>query len=317
MDKKNQNETIIIEVEISQTDAKRGPYKYIEGISEILPYNTSICNFISSQSILPINGKNKTDYYFIPYPRLKEEVYNKWIKINKAYKLILGPIFVPKKWSSFPNINVWNEKRFLNIIKNVKGIGVHSSRVRNFLAQKSNTINYIKKYKIMRACSNLKPKYVKSFNKRKIDILFFEKYEDLGRKQQGNELIKLFKNSTKIVEKIEYGNYTKENMQKLANDSKFIIYFSFYDTGAIGLKEIQNYGVLAFTHQNDLVINKDTTFNIPELSNEYDMKSAYKIIIKNIEKIVKMNPNSTKIASINQEYNKCQNTLDDLCNGLL
>lgn len=95
------------------------------------------------------------------------------------------------------------------------------------------------------------------------------------------------------------------------------IYFSFYDTGAIGLKEIQNYGVLAFTHQNDLVINKDTTFNIPELSNEYDMKSAYKIIIKNIEKIVKMNPNSTKIASINQEYNKCQNTLDDLCNGLL
>ena len=44
-------------------------------------------------------------------------------------------------------------------------------------------------------------------------------------------------------------------MTELAYNSKYIIYFSFYDTGAIGLKEIQNYGVFAFSHQKDLVIN--------------------------------------------------------------
>lgn len=319
INKNYQNESIIIEVDISQTktNTKRGPEIFIEGIKEILPYNTSICRFISSHIILPINGKNKSDYFFISYPLLKEETYNQWIKIQKAHKLILGPNFVPKYWNYFPIINVWNEKRFLNIIKNVKGIGVHSERVRNYLAQKSNTFKFIKKYKIIRPCSNLKPKYIKPFIKRKVDILFFEKYADLNRRQQGKELLKFFNNSSKAIEKLEYGYYTNEKMQRLANDSKFIIYYSFYDTGAIGLKEIQNYGVFAFTHQKDLVINKDTTFLIPELSNENNLQIAYKIIIGIIEKIIKTHPNSEEIAKLNQEYNKCQNSLDDLCKGLI
>ena len=103
----------------------------------------------------------------------------------------------------------------------------------------------------------------------------------------------------------------------MANDSKFIIYFSFYDTGAIGLKEIQNYGVLAFTHQMDLVINKDTSFFVPELADKYDMNLAYKIIMEKIKKIIKLNPNTKLIARKNQKINKCQNSLDDLCKSLL
>ena len=101
-------------------------------------------------------------------------------------------------------------------------------------------------------------------------------------------------------------------MLKFAKNSKFIIYFSFFDTGAIGLKEIQNYGVFAFSHQKDLVIDKETSFFVPELANEKDMKNAYNIIIKKINYITNLNPNLDIIAKKNQEINKCENSLNDL-----
>ena len=105
-------------------------------------------------------------------------------------------------------------------------------------------------------------------------------------------------------------------MEELANDSKFIIYFSFFDAGPIGLIEIQNHGVILFTHQKEFILDKNTGFFIPELANEHDMKYAFKIIMKKIEKISKSNPNLELIAKINQENNKCEKALEDLCNNL-
>ena len=105
-------------------------------------------------------------------------------------------------------------------------------------------------------------------------------------------------------------------MAYLANNTKFIIYFSFFDTGAIALKEIQNYGVFAFSHQRELIIHNETGFYVPELADEYDMNKAYKIIMKKIEIITNLNPNAQTIAKINQEINKCQNALNDLCENL-
>ena len=75
-------------------------------------------------------------------------------------------------------------------------------------------------------------------------------------------------------------------MIKLANNAKFIIYFSFYDTGAIGLKEIHNYGVIAFTHQKEFVISNDTSFFVPELADEDNIDSAYKIILNKSKNLV-------------------------------
>jgi uroporphyrinogen-III decarboxylase len=106
-------------------------------------------------------------------------------------------------------------------------------------------------------------------------------------------------------------------MKYLANNSKFIIYFSFFDTGAIGLKEIQNYGVFAFSHQRELIIHKDTGFFVPELDNKKDMSKAYKIIMKKIEIITNLHPNTKSFAKINQNINKCQNALKDLCENIL
>ena len=282
---------ITIEIDITGIFYKRGPGIFLKGINDILPYNTNNCHFISSQTIYPSIIKKKSKYYFIPYPQFNELIYNKWIKVRKSNKLILGPNFVPSSWKHFPNNKIWKEKRFSEIIKQVKGIAVHSERVKNYLAKKTKTINFYKKFKIIRPCTNIKPKNI--------------------------QILNLFKNSSKIVERLKYGNYTKEKMEYLANNTKFIIYFSFFDTGAIGLKEIQNYGVFTFCHQSDLIIHKNTGFYVPELANEKDMIKAYKIIMKKIEIITNLQPDTKYIAKINQEINKCQNALNDLCLSLI
>lgn len=309
---------IIIELEtFGSRIGEGGPAKFVRGMKELLPYNTSYCKFISSERITPNNGKNKSDYFYLPFPLISESFYEEWVNMTRASNLLLGPCFVPSYWRNFPNKNIWKERRFREILKTIKGVVVHSIRVRNHLSQRSNTTDLIKKYKIVRPCTNLMPKYVNSFDNRTIDILFFEKYPDLDRRKQAIQLLNLFNNSSKKIERIAYGNYTKDIMIELANNSKFIVYFSFFDTGAIGLKEIQNHGVFAFSHQKDLVISKKTSFYIPELTNETDMNEAYINIMKKIEIISSKHPNTQLISKINQEINKCQNALDDLCKSLL
>ena len=180
------------------------------------------------------------------------------IKEKIFKKFILGPNFVPMNWNSFPDQNYWYEKKFSFLLNLSKGIAVHSERVRDYLSNRTNTSDYLRKFKIIRPCTNLKPNKILSFRKRKIDILFFEKYADLNRSKQGGKLLNLFKNTTKILKNIKYGEYNKEIMEELASNSKFIIYFSFFDTGAIGLKEIQNYGVIAFSLQKEFIIDNET-----------------------------------------------------------
>jgi len=95
-----------------------------------------------------------------------------------------------------------------------------------------------------------------------------------------------------------------------------MIYFSFYDTGAIGLKEIQNYGVFAFTLQKVLAIHKKTSLYIPELENIDNMEPAFNIIMQKMKAISDSNPNTRIIARINQEINRCERALDDMCKGI-
>ena len=181
---------------------------------------------------------------------------------------------------------------------------------------KSNNTDLLNKFIILRPCSYNMPNNIKPFEKRKIDIILFEKYPDSNRRRQGEQLFNLLNSTKKRIERIFYGNYRKSEIFNLANNSKFIIYFSFYDTGAIGLKEIQNYGVLTFSHQMDLVISNKTGFYIPELEFK-DMKPAFIKIIKIIENISKEHPNTKLISQINQEITDCKRSLDDLCNGIL
>ena len=313
--RKKNKKSYLIEIEIVKIKG-RGPVIFNKGLSEILPYNTKDCSFIASQGIYPNNAKNKVDYFYISYPFFNESIYNEWIKINKADKLILGPNYVPVNWYKFPDKIYWKERRFNEILKTVKGIAIHTDRVKNHLALRTHTEDMIKKYKIIRPCTNLKPKNINKFEDRKIDILLFEKYADLDRKQQGELLLHLFKQSGKKIEQLIYGNYTKEMMQQMANNTKFLIYFSFFDAGPIGLIEIQNYGVILFTHQKEFVLDNNTSFYIPELNNK-NIENAYKVINRKIEMITNKMPNSKLIAEKNQENNKCEKSLEDLCQSII
>ena len=262
---KHKKNKILVKVDITGSKkGKSGPSKFVRGINEILPYYSDKCTFIPLRNIYFINKRNEADYFFLPFSQITELFYENLVHVNKTNKILLGPVFVPILWNNFPDNNVWKERRFSEILNNVKGIVVHSNRVRDYLAEKSNiSHNIFKKFKIARPCTNLKPKKINSFKNRVNDIIFFEKYGDLNRTKQAFKLLELFRFTSIKIERLVYGSYTENQMRYLANNSKFIIYFSFYDTGAIGLKEIQNYGVFAFSHQKDLVIDKNTSFFIP------------------------------------------------------
>jgi len=301
---KKLNHNILIEIDTSKLKRSRGPGAFLKGIYEVLPFYSNNCLFISSSII---NFIFKPDYYYFPIFTFNENYFNKLIQNKIIHKYILGPNFVPQNWFLFPNREIWFERRFSEILNVTKAIAVHSNRISKYLVERSDTTNNIRKFKIAKACTNLNPKKINSFKKRKIDILFFEKYADLNRRKQGEKLLSILKNTKKKIVSIEYGEYNKEMIQNLANDSKFIIYFSFYDTGAIGLKEIQNYGVISFSLQKDLIIDNKTCFYIPELENMDNMIPASNKIISIIEKISDKNPNSQLIAKKNQLINHCKN----------
>jgi len=47
------------------------------------------------------------------------------------------------------------------------------------------------------------------------------------------------------------------------------------------------------------------------------MSQAYQIIMEKIKIVTNLNPDTQSIAKINQNINKCQNALNDLCESLL
>ena len=223
---------------------------------------------------------------------------------------------VPNNWYKFPNTNIWQERKFREILSSIKGVVVHSNRVRDHLMIKSNTQDLINKYILLRSCTNNLPNDIKPFQERENVIILFQKYADSDHRKQGKQLLSLLKKTNKKIKQLNYGNYKREDEFILANNSKFIIYFSFYDCGPVALKEIENYGVITFTLQKDFVINNESGYYIPELELD-NITLVFNKIIKIIEEISNKNPDSIKIAKQNQNYNKCQRALDDICDYII
>jgi hypothetical protein len=157
----NKKKSILIEVDISKSNSgNRGPSKFVQGIKEVLPYNTNECIFIPLKNIFLINNSKNSNYFFLPFS-ISESFYNNLIFLNKAKNILIGPSFIPTNWNSFPNNKIWKERKMLEILNSVKGIVVHSNRVRDYLSKKSNSSkNLIKKFKIVRACTNLMPENI-------------------------------------------------------------------------------------------------------------------------------------------------------------
>ena len=213
---KSNQKQIIIEIDISGSKiGNRGPAKFVQGINEILPYKTNMCIFISLGEINPINGKNKSDYFYLPFPLFSQSIYNEWVNKSIAKKLILGPCFVPINWNYFPNKKYWKERRFKELLKTIKGLVIHSNIIKEYLSERSNTTDLSKKFIIVRPCTNLMPRFINSFENRKIDIIFFEKYADLNRRKQAILLLNLFNKTSKIIKRMIYGTVKIVDISKL------------------------------------------------------------------------------------------------------
>ena len=102
----------IIEIDISGAKrGYRGPTTFVRGIKAFLPYKTNLCTFIPKNKLFPINKTQKSNYIYLPYPRLSESIYDKLVNISIASNIIFGPCFVPCSWNRFPNQKIWKEKR--------------------------------------------------------------------------------------------------------------------------------------------------------------------------------------------------------------
>ena len=140
----------VIGVDITKPKEKRGgPAMLINGISKALPYETKYFKFVPLDGIYP-SDKKEIDYYYFPYPSMGENTYEEWKNIQRANSLLLGPAFIPANWREFPNNKYWPERKFKEILSTIKGIIVHSERVRDHLIEKSKTQDLINKFIILR-----------------------------------------------------------------------------------------------------------------------------------------------------------------------
>lgn len=266
---------------------------------------------------------NQIQFYYIPdgtgfcknAPRIAKK------DPEKLLNTIYGPFNVPLIWNQFPSREFCTERKFSRSLDMMGLYIVHSTRVRDYLAQKSRTTNKLQKYGIMQACTNLKPPEIKPFNQRRYDIILYEKYADLNRELDGQTLYKLILKANFTVLRLSYNGgvknasgYNYSSLIQIAKNTKFIIYFSFWDTGAISLKEIQNFGVYSFSVQQDLIYNQTGLF-VPELDGK--IEAASEIILNKIKNISIEGIDTQKVADFNQYQNSCQRSLEDLCNEVV
>ena len=116
---------ILIEVDISKAKFQgRGPVELQKGISKVLPYESKYCKFIPFDGINITNLPSNIDFFYISYPSITEQSYMKCLHENKLKKIILGPVFVPANWFRFPNLKLWKERRFREILISLKASSI-------------------------------------------------------------------------------------------------------------------------------------------------------------------------------------------------
>ena len=145
-----------MDINIGNGTIKSGSFQLKYSLSKILPYETKNCKYNPVKEINPDDEMiiNKDiNYYFLPFPNMKEETYDKWKFYNKTHSLLLGPIFVPYLWRIFPYRKIWNERRFREILESTKSVIVYSNRVRDHLLSRTKNMDLINKIIIFRACT--------------------------------------------------------------------------------------------------------------------------------------------------------------------
>lgn len=306
-----------------RTDRKRGSQIFSEGLSQAIKTYRGDCTFIRSSagySDIIKNNRSRRFFFILNGKNLCSILRSFSGKgRKKARNTIFGPRPVPSSWGLFPQKNCM-EKNFSYTLSLMGSYAVHSSRVEKWLATRSGLSDYPKyKFAKIRACTMMHPTYIKPWKDRMIDVILFEKYADYDHSKQGQALYKELKKAGLKVARfgVNGGNqtkgYTHRHMEEVANNAKFVIYFSFWDTGAIALLEIQSFGVYSFTSQSDLIDKEGRAGMYVESLKGDNMTESVKIILQRMKRINEGDPDSSVFASVNQERNHCHRSLEDIC----
>lgn len=299
----------------------RGIQAYSEGLRQAISiYRGTNCTFSTNNHDVGRMARNRVPnrFFFTISPSAVCRVLRMLSRSPmSARHTIFGPLPVPLNWSAFPIQNNCMESDFKKTLKMMGSYAVHSKRVESYLTKRSGIEKYpAYKFAKVRACTMLQPEKVKPWGERNYDVIFFEKYADEDHSKQGAELYEELSKAGLKITRLSYSGeyqYTHDHMKEVANDSRFIVYFSFWDTGAIGLLEIQNYGVYSFTVQDDLIDETHETGMYVENLIGDDMKASAEVILQKMKEINDSKPSAENFAQINQNRNSCVRALDDIC----
>lgn len=306
------------EIRFNINGVRAGPRAFGLGLLDAAKTFIGRCTFIEGGSGYEDIEANDNPHRFfytlrpVNFHKVSNQIYRR--SPTKLRNGLFGPIPIPKKWFDFPNGEPM-ERNFPSVLEKIGAWVVHTPRVRAHIANRSNTWYLKDKYAMISACTNLLPTEIKPWDEREHDVIMYEKYADLDRGEEGWVLYKMLIAANLSVLRMSYrgrDGYTKEKMMNYANNTKFIIYFSFYDTGSIGLKEIQNFGIYTFAHQEDQVEDERTGLRVTELDN-HDMEGAFARIMKRMKEINELHPDTKEYARINQMNNKCERSLRQMC----
>lgn len=247
---------------VFSTNGKGGPYSLSKYIKRAISkwnnskYLLSIANLIYKESLSFALAREiiKKKNTYIWYERKDFIELTKDKSLLRTFKKILyGPIVTPINWFNIPKRNTY-ESYWCNVMRAIGSYIVHSERVKYHIINKSKCLLYNYKYIILKPCieTYLEHINIKSYNDRSIDFLIYIKYSDINKDTEEKKLIDQIKSrySSKVV---RYGNHTKNELLTLANNSKFIIYYSFYDTGALSLLEMKLMGGWPISHQPEFI----------------------------------------------------------------
>lgn len=223
-------------------------------------------------------------------------------------KVIYGPNLSPIKYFKFP-LNNTHESKWIEIINKIKYYVVHHRRISNHLMNRTNSYFQYKKYLKFPCCIKYeKDSTIIKWDERKIDFLIYLKYVDCNHSIDGEILINSLNSSYKVIV-FRYGSYSTNNLINAARNSKVVIYFSFYDTGAIALIEIQRMGVFTVAVQKEFITDQNGLY-LPEL--EFNIDSA----ISKLKNIIAMKYDSIYIAEYSRQRSDCKKYFNNLITNL-
>lgn len=222
--------------------------------------------------------------------------------------VLYGPNLSPIRYFKFP-LNNTHEMKWIEIINKIKYYIVHHNRISNHLMNRTKSYHQFKKYLIFPCCIMYeRDSSILKWENRNFDFLIYIKYIDSNHMRDGNTLINSLNSTYKVIV-FYYGYYTTNILIKYAKTSKVVIYFSFYDTGAIALLEMQRMGVFTITLQKEFITNENGIY-LPEL--EYNIQKA----ISKLNEVIKRKYDSVYIAEYNRKKGDCKKYFYKLVNKL-